>query len=220
MRILPALILGLPLLLHTGCTPPAATPSAPAPAAKGSLDQLVGFMCGSFSSEEQAKADPINFFDIRLEAVRIWPTRTDGSWLYVEQATADNLAVPYRQRIYQVEALPDGRFRSTVYVFKRGALDHAGAWKSPAPLAEVGMDQIETRPGCAVTLAFDGKGTYAGATNDRECASILKGASYATSEVTITATEVRSWDRGWDGDGKQVWGAQTGGYRFRRVAPR
>jgi hypothetical protein len=42
----------------------------------------------------------------------------------------------------------------------------------------------------------------------------LKGASYATSEVVIYSDKLISWDRGWNDEGKQVWGAQKGGYVF------
>jgi hypothetical protein len=46
----------------------------------------------------------------------------------------------------------------------------------------------------------------------------LRGASYATSEVVITDEQLLSWDRGWDANGKQVWGAETGGYIFVKTA--
>ena len=48
------------------------------------------------------------------------------------------------------------------------------------------------------------------------CASDLRGAAYATSEVTITPQFVLSWDRGFDNTGKQVWGATEGPYVFLR----
>ena len=41
---------------------------------------LVDWMTGSFSSHAQSVADT-NYFDIRLEMVRIWPERDDGVWM-------------------------------------------------------------------------------------------------------------------------------------------
>jgi hypothetical protein len=42
----------------------------------------------------------------------------------------------------------------------------------------------------------------------------LRGASFANSIVTVTQNEILSWDQGFDKEGKQVWGATKGGYRF------
>ena len=58
---------------------------------------LVDWMTGSFSSQAQSLEDE-EYFDIRLEMVAIWPMRSDGLWLYVEQASASALDRPYRQR--------------------------------------------------------------------------------------------------------------------------
>jgi hypothetical protein len=51
-------------------------------------DLLARYMLGSFSSAEQARNDT-DYFDIELEMARIWRPRTDGIWVYVEQARAD-----------------------------------------------------------------------------------------------------------------------------------
>uniref|UniRef100_UPI0038D3A63C CpcT/CpeT family chromophore lyase n=1 Tax=Flavobacterium sp. TaxID=239 RepID=UPI0038D3A63C len=51
----------------------------------------------------------------------------------------------------------------------------------------------------------------------KTCASELRGASYATSKVTITANQVLSWDQGFDKDDKQVWGATKAGYIFDKL---
>lgn len=218
-----------PLLFSLLIQSPAtqASPALPQPKAavaasvsKGSLHQLVSFMVGSFSSADQAKADPENYRDIRLEVARIWPDRTDGVWLYVEQAAANSLDKPYRQRVYHLKALPDGRFCSVIMSFKGDALTYAGAWKAKEPLKDVKLGDIEPIKGCAVFLAFDGKGKYQGATQGRECENKWRGATYATTEVTMTAAEMCSWDRGYDPTDKQIWGAEKGGYIFKKLAGR
>lgn len=191
-----------------------------APVAKGSLDQLISYMLGSFSSADQAKADPENYRDIRLEVVRIWPDRQDGIWLYVEQAAANSLDKPYRQRVYHLTALPDGRFCSVILSLKGDPLVHAGAWKAKEPLQAVKVEDLEPIKGCAVFLAFDGKGRYQGATQGHECENKWRGATYATTEVAITAAEMCSWDRGYDPKDKQIWGAEKGGYIFKKLTTR
>ncbi|XP_062174350.1 chromophore lyase CRL, chloroplastic-like [Alnus glutinosa] len=44
------------------------------------------------------------------------------------------------------------------------------------------------------------------------------GATYCTSELAILKNnEIHSWDRGYDIDGNQVWGAKEGPYEFKPV---
>ena len=182
------------------------------------LDQLVAMMTGSFSSQAQAEADT-NFLDIRLEMKPIWTDRTDagkGHYLYVEQAAAWALDKPYRQRVYHLTAAGDGVYSSKVYALPDP--DAAiGAWKLDQPLADVTAADLVERDGCAVYLRRQGNGTFQGSTRAKECTSSLRGATYATSEITIGADEVLSWDRGWNDKDEQVWGAEVSGYVFKRV---
>ena len=179
------------------------------------VGRLVRWMAGSFSSRAQSVADT-SYFDIRLEMKPIWTDRTDGAWLYVEQAAASALARPYRQRIYHVTADSGGVFRSAVLELP-SPLRFAGAWKNPALLAALTPDSLVAREGCAVLLRADGNQAFSGETPDHECLSNLRGATYATSKVRITPTSITSWDQGWNAEGKQVWGAENGPYRFDRI---
>lgn len=183
------------------------------PVDRGSLTELTQYMVGRFSSADQAKVDPEAFKDIRLEIVRIWPRRSDGVWLYVEQAAASSLDKPYRQRVYHLTQLPDGRFSSVIFEFKTDPLKHAGGWKVPAGFDALSPQDLVARPGCTVFLVFS-QGVYSGSTQDKACLSTLRGARYATTKVTITPTELHSWDQGWSAEGNQVWGAAKAGYIF------
>jgi len=178
------------------------------------FNTLAGWMTGSFSSEQQAAADT-NFLDIRLQMVRIWTERSDGCWLYVEQAAAGSLDRPYRQRVYHVHPRDDDTFVSEVYTIA-DPLRFAGAWQDAAPLATLTPDSLEIRQGCEVILTRQPDGSFAGSTVADKCGSSLRGAAYATSEVQVFADRLVSWDRGYDAAGKQVWGATAGGYIFLR----
>ena len=175
------------------------------------LEQLAMTMAGSYTSAEQAKADT-NYFEIELEMVRIWPKRKDGAWFYVEQATAESKAKPYRQRVYHVQQLDDSTFTSSILSIKGGATWY-GAYADPAKLATLPADSLVAMDGCAITLHRRG-GTYVGSTHDRDCPNQRGGASYATSEVTLLPDRMISWDRGYNDKGEQVWGAEKGGYVF------
>ena len=185
------------------------------PARAGDLGTLQSWMTGSFSSEEQAHSDE-SYFDIRLEMVPIWTERKDGPWLYVEQAAATNLERPYRQRVYRLSKQKDGTFRSEVYALPDDPLRFAGAWREPDRLQAIGPDDLALRECCAVILNRESKSRFAGSTVDKQCKSSLRGATYATSRVVVTATEIRSWDRGFSDADEQVWGAEKGPYIFSR----
>jgi hypothetical protein len=179
------------------------------------LDRLTGWMAGSFSSQAQAETDT-GFFDIRLEMVQIWPERTDGRWLYVEQASAASLERPYRQRVYHLMQTDDTTFISAVFEFAE-PLRMAGAWRSPELLDRLTPDSLIQREGCAIVLRPRGDTLFVGSTVEDRCRSDHRGAAYTTSEVRIGENYLYSWDRGWDSTGAQVWGAETGGYMFRKL---
>lgn len=180
------------------------------------LDELRGYMTGRFSSAEQHVADPENYYHIVLHMKPVWEERADGPWLYVEQAVADKPERPYRQRVYHLTDNGDGTYSSVVYELPGEALDFAGAHKDVELLAGVGPADLKEREGCTLTLQRRADGAFAGATNGDDCKSSLRGASYATSEAVIDSEKLVTWDRGFDADANQVWGATLGGYVFKR----
>lgn len=188
-------------------------PSATVNAQQGDLKLLSDWLCGSFSSERQSAIDSA-FFDIRLSIHPIWTERADGPWLYVEQAMAGNVSRPYRQRVYRLRALPDSTFESAVFTLS-DPLRFAG---DRSALEKLLPDSLEEKKGCAVLLSWNPQQkAFVGATGVKTCSSELKGASYATSEVILTADGMKTWDRGYNREGVQVWGAVKGGYQFNRV---
>ena len=179
------------------------------------LENLVNLMQGSFSSEAQSISDS-DYFDIRLQMKRIWKDRTDGYWLYVEQAAAQSLEKPYRQRIYHVTQNGDGVFESAVFTMN-APLRFAGEWKKENSMENFSVDSLITREGCTVILKKTDENIYEGSTNGKECQSDLRGAKYAVSEVKISKDGITSWDRGYNEKDEQVWGAEKGGYIFVRI---
>ena len=175
-------------------------------------------MTGSFSSARQHATDPEAFFDIRLHMTPIWPQRTDGRWLYVEQAAADTPDKPYRQRIYRVTQQADGSFESAVFTIKGDPLRFVGWWKTPKLFAAITPADLDPRSGCSLILHRTAEGEFVGETHARDCPSERAGAAYATSQATIRADGMTTWDRGYNAAGEKVWGAAKGGYEFRKIA--
>lgn len=208
----------------TSCSTPASAPGSTSTAsARGAaeLDQLVAWMSGSFSSAAQAARTAgaprdHSYFDVRLHMTPIWSERTDGRWLYVEQALASQPERPYRQRVYRVRA-EDGGFASDVFLLPGTQEEQwrlAGAWSDATRLAGLSPERLVMRDGCSIHLTRRADGVFTGSTTGNRCPSERQGAAYATSHVEIRADLLTSWDRGFDASGKQVWGAIAGPYEF------
>ena len=177
------------------------------------ISELFDLMTGEFSSEEQAKEDSL-FFDINLVMFPIWEEDKKAKWLYVEQAVTKYIDKPYRQRVYKISLTQDKLFESRVFELKDPAKFIHG-WQNPAIFDQINSDSLVLREGCAVFLEKKDD-CYLGSTNEKDCKSTLRGATYATSKVNICKDQIISWDQGWNNDDQQVWGAETKGYIFKR----
>jgi len=181
------------------------------------LKTLCGYMAGEFSSGAQATSDS-TFFHVMLRMVPLWKKNKDGYWLYVEQSIATAQDKPYRQRVYHLSLHDDTTIVSQVYELKN-PLQYTGAWEDQTKLEGLSMDSLINRQGCGIYLHKQADLSFRGSTKDQQCLSAMRGAAYATSEVTIFPDKVLSWDRGWDTKGVQVWGAVKSGYVFVKTTP-
>jgi len=178
--------------------------------------KLATWMQGHFTSEQQAKQDK-DFFNIHLNMTQIWPEQSDEIWLYVEQAAESYLEKPYRQRVYKLSQQDNGVFASEVFTLEE-PLQYAGAYNTPAVFDKISPADLTLKEGCAVYLTWDeNTETFKGSTKEDLCKSVLRGASYATSKVTVSKDGILSWDRGFNDEHKQVWGAVKAGYMFDRI---
>jgi len=212
VRLQPLLPISIALLLISlgGCGTSRRTT-----AGNGDLLRLVDLMSGSFNSAAQAQQDSA-FFDVSLHMTPIWPERNNaaaGYWLYIEQAMTARLEKPYRQRIYRVAQIDANTFRGSVYLIPEES-KYVGAWQDIKRFDALTPEQLELKEGCSVFLTKNKAGSFSGSTQGKGCESNLRGASYATSEVYIDASGIKSWDRGYDNKDQQVWGAVKGGYEF------
>jgi hypothetical protein len=171
-------------------------------------------MTGSFNSSEQARVDS-NYLHINLEMKQIWAKRKDAYWLYVEQAAAWSMDEPYRQRVYKVFRNDKSKLESAVHEL-RNPKRFIGANPEDAVFNEISPDSLIMREGCSIILDFK-YDIFSGSTDGDLCKSNLRGASYATSVVEITDNVLTSWDRGYNQDNEQVWGAEIGPYIFKKV---
>lgn len=224
-----------PASAASGSLPMTAIPAAPKPATadpavhpsdssmlppitpEAAAAEVVNLLSGEFNSAAQAAADTSNEYrDIHLSIVPAWTDRTDGHWLYVEQAVATALDRPYRQRVYHVVPGADGTVVSEIWLLPGDNTRFVGEYKKAKPLEGLTPQELKRMDGCEVRLTRTAPHRYEGATPDRACKSAREGAVFTTSIVSLSADGIDSWDRGWDDAGLQVWGAVSGPYKFRR----
>lgn len=176
------------------------------------LKELVSIMQGHYSSEAHSIEDK-SYYNISLRMTPIWKEK--GNYLFVEQAMFDKQDKPYRVRVYKVSQRGD-EFVSEIYTLKNEK-DWIGKWANPEVYNQLSETDIELKQGCEVVLKRVEKNKFSGSTGDKTCPSELRGASFANSIVTVTKDGIVSWDQGFDKDGKQVWGAEKGGYKFVKI---
>lgn len=196
-------------------TEPVATSRSALNPLEDPVAELAAWFSGYYRNRAQATSDPA-FAEIELHVVPIWPGRTDGRWFYVEQGAVETSDAPDRQRVYRLTTGPDGVI-AEVYAFRGDAERHVGAWMRSNPLLGVTPDVLDFRDGCTLYFERRPNRTYEGRTRGQTCVSRLRGASYATTELTVGQEGLVRWDRGMTHNGVQVWGPAAGPYRFDRI---
>jgi len=180
---------------------------------QGILD-LATLMEGNFSSAKQSQIDT-GYYDIRLHMKRIWSEREDAVWLYVEQTAASSPERPYRQRVYRLTRVDDNLFESAIFELK-DPLRFVGEWKAADAGKSIDPESLIHREGCSVYLKKVGDQAYSGSTDADRCESDWRGAKFVSSIVTVLKDGLITWDRGFDENGKYLWGAEKAGYFFER----
>mgnify|MGYP002630446585 CR=1 FL=1 len=171
-------------------------------------------LVGVFDSEEQSIDDP-RYFAVQLVTCSVHAPDLGDDVVYVEQALAENPGAPYRQRVY---VLDGDNLSKTATTTVHALVDpDAAIGLCDGDLVTFDASDVILRTGCGVVMEWDAADeAFVGGTADTSCESTMNGASYATSEVWVGRDRIDSWDRGFDVDGEQVWGAEAGAYQFLR----
>ncbi len=180
-------------------------------------EEFAQLAVGTFSSIDQARSDD-RYDVVEAHIVRIWPERADGVWLYQEQAIlGDDPARldesarqrPYFQRVVKLETVGPGLVRRTWYELAdpRAAI---GAWRDPARLQAAQLAAST----CFGLVRRVARGFWRGETED--CPTSWRGAVRAQNMSIVTPNAFANWDRGFDAEGRRIWGPEFGGYVFTR----
>ncbi|XBQ16641.1 MAG: chromophore lyase CpcT/CpeT [Oceanicaulis sp.] len=179
-------------------------------------EELAAVLTGSFSTIEQCETE--GWGCVESELVRIWPERTDGVWLYQENAwlgddpeSADPAAKqrPYFQRIIRLAAQDDRTVLRTIYTMTDPA-SVVGAFAAPDTIA---ADQLG-EASCSGPVERIAHGHWYA--NFPTCPSGLRGAVRTHSRSIHYPDGFANWDRGFDAEGNVRWGPSAGGYVFVR----
>lgn len=194
---------------------------AAVPAAPDLAETYAANVTGTYSSAAQHRADP-GYDEVEARIIRIWPDRTDGVWLYQEQAiiTQDGLtpeearARPYFQFVARVTPIGNGLLRRDNFrVLARERW--VGVTGSDVRLAALSPADLAPAS-CHNRIELISPGYWIGRTES--CNNAFRGAASMESRSISTPAGFVNWDRGLALDGSHVWGPRSGGYVFDRVA--
>ena len=174
---------------------------------------LIGKMDTSAQAIANSKAPNVQMTTCRIGLTT--PAEPQSIFLYQEQAMATSLDKPYRQRFLQISPSPlsqSVRSRS----FKPADPARWSGLCNVAPSLGRTVNLIDLgTPICNVFLKQVGT-SYMGNTPIDGCPANVRGAVRITNHIELTPNHMNTWDRGFDAQGKQVWGAKTESYQFRR----
>ena len=174
------------------------------------------WLTGRFDSVAQAMRQP-SYFEIQLLGCEAKAEGLGDRVLYIEQAVVESADQPYRQRLYNIDAQINemGEIEVISTIYSLTLPDAYIGLCSDTNVSTLSPSSYELREGCEVYLKWMDD-HFEGSTRGEGCLSELNGASYATSEVYLSDNLIRSWDRGYNAEGEQMWGAVDGAYEFIR----
>ena len=174
------------------------------------VDEVVAHLTQTMDTTQQA-AENARFVGVQMTTCSISVIGQEGTYLYQEQALSESLESPYRQRFLHI-GLSDDATRVESRTFKPPVPDRwTGLCRQAYPtIASGDLGNLV----CTVGLRPSILG-YVGSTPNTGCPVNLRGAVRLTNTIVLHQDGMDTWDRGFDADGIQVWGAQTAPYKYR-----
>ncbi|HEY9864439.1 MAG TPA: chromophore lyase CpcT/CpeT [Candidatus Obscuribacterales bacterium] len=213
IKLSPVSILGVIVIL-SGCR----TQTYPMP---GHVQQVTSYLTGVMETSAQAKAIP-DAPSVRMTTCEVKLNSTDSSvrdskgvFLYQEQALTRNLSKPYRQRILNILPSIDKNSIESVSFKPINPKNWIGLCQKPLSERVISIQEIEN-VNCSVFLTPVGT-EYIGETQPEGCVTNFKGAVKVTNTIKLDRNGMETQDRGFDAQGKQVWGAENRSYQYQKI---
>lgn len=180
------------------------------------VDHLVGIMTTAEQAVANSKAP-----DVRMTTCKVRVQGAEAAlagettFLYQEQALSTKLSEPYRQRFLRIAPSRDRQSVQSLSFRPANAETWKGLCSQPEVQRTVSRKELGM-PVCSVFLKRSGA-EYVGRTPIDGCPANVRGAVRITNRIVLHDAGMDTWDRGFDAEGNQVWGAATDSYQFRRM---
>lgn len=165
----------------------------------------------------QAATNP-KIRSVRMTTCKV-PLKEDaqGIYLYQEQALTQQLDNPYRQRILAIKTTADPQVIASESFKPVQPQTLVGFCQRPEAMRQISKQDLGESI-CQVFLKPIKNG-YQGETPPQGCPANVRGAVKVTNTVILHSGGMDTWDRGFDAQGKQVWGAENESYQYRWITP-
>ena len=174
--------------------------------------QVAGLLEGTFRSDEQAEQDR-RYFDISMRLCRVDAEAYGTHVLYIEQARSDQLDSPYRQRLYVL--------RGTEYevISEVWSPTQAAQWVGLCDRDERVVEEGDfvLKSGCEVFLEPTEENVFEGGLRVDKAAAAPWRAVVTRPPRCAPMPTASPAGTGATTQDQQVWGAEAGPYRFRRL---
>ncbi len=184
------------------------------------VEDVASRLEGTMDTSAQARANP-KVANVRMTACRIGLSDRNSQstnksiFLYQEQALSPELNKPYRQRFLEISSVNSGRTVRSLSYKPVNPETAVNLCNKPASERIVKSNDLG-KPFCSVFLTRSGE-NYIGITPSQGCPANVRGAVKITNTIVLGDTNMKTWDRGFDAKGKQVWGAESNAYEFRKI---
>jgi hypothetical protein len=184
------------------------------------VEDVASRLEGTMDTSAQSRANP-KVANVRMTSCRIGinqsnsPSTNKSIFLYQEQALSSELNKPHRQSFLEISSVNNGRtVRSLSYkpVNPQAAINLCN---KPTSERMVKLNDIG-KPFCTVFLTRSQE-NYIGITPSQGCPANVRGAVKITNTIVLSDATMKTWDRGFNAKGKQVWGDESNGYEFRKI---
>lgn len=180
------------------------------------VNRVVQYLEGQLSTSQRAAQNP-KIADVTMTTCRVQlePAGTaDRIYLYQEQAITSRMDKPYRQRILEISASP----LSQTVRSRSFKLVNQTQWINFCDRPNQAMHHSDLAEAVCSVFLKARNAEFIGVTEATGCPAKVRGAVLIRNHIRLYPGGMETWDRGYDAQGKQVWGADDEPYQFRRSA--
>ncbi len=179
------------------------------------LITLAQYLAGEFDNRDQAIDDPAWFVHLKMWQRPVPLFLEDSITIFAEQANVLELERPYRQRLLRLQDR-QGQIHIQYYSFKQPDR-YRGAGANPDQFQDLTIAEIELLPRCVLAVArTEGSDRFRSSPlPDTQCCFTYAGEiRQVCLGFEVDSQQFLSYDKGIDAEGRALWGAIMGPYRY------